>query len=164
MAFQKRLIAIVVQVDIKGAFDSLQYEDMERALRERGATETYIKWNKFYWQHRSITCNYKGITVTRYPTQGSPQGAICSPAHRGALEGLGDMRILLLRNHVFTYINRRGLMLTIILLLNGSLRTNPTYAPKIGSYLILLISAHTGGCLWCEGEGCPIVSWIEKSP
>ena len=84
--------------------------------------------------------------------------------HKGSLEGLGDIRILLLRNHLFAYTNRRGLKLALILSLNGSVKANTSYAPKIGSYLILLRSGHLGGCLWCEGEGLPLcVRWSKRT-
>ena len=79
---------------------------------------------------------------------------------KGSLEGLGDIRILLLRNHLFAYTNRRGLKLALILSLNGSVKANTSYAPKIGSYLILLRSGHLGGCLWCEGEGLPLCAGV----
>ena len=74
---------------------------------------------------------------------------------RGLLEGFGDLRILLLGNHVLACICWRGLLLANLFASNGSLMTNPSNAPKIGSYFILLRSAHLGGCLWGEREGLP---------
>ena len=64
-------------------------------------------------------------------------------------ERFGAMHILLLRNHVFSYISRRGLKVTIIL----SITKYYTYAPKIGPNLIHLRSDHLGRCV---GEGLPL--------
>merc|ERR1712029_475217 len=60
---QENLVALVVQLDIRGAFDSLQYKDMLKALEDRGASKIYTNWNKFFWNNRSFESENRGVKV-----------------------------------------------------------------------------------------------------
>ena len=70
---------LLVNLDIKGAYDNLQYSSIMESLQERGTDPLTMNWIEYFLQHREIYVDYKGINIKRYTTQGSPQGAIFSP-------------------------------------------------------------------------------------
>ena len=80
-AFQQKHSVMLVDLDIKGAYDNLRYTDIVEALQKRGAPREYVKWHEYFLYHRSLSIKHKGVEINRYPTKGTPQGAICSPAH-----------------------------------------------------------------------------------
>ena len=80
-AFQQGDSVMLVDLDIKGAYDNLTYTDIVEALQKRGAPREYVKWHEYFLYHRSLSIKHKGVEIVRYPTKGTPQGAICSPAH-----------------------------------------------------------------------------------
>ena len=73
-AFLNNEYALAVFLDIQGAYDNLTTGAIIRALRERGCDELFIKWIHDFLKFRMVTIDYKGISVTKYPTKGVPQG------------------------------------------------------------------------------------------
>ena len=80
-AFQRKKCVLLVNLDIKGAYDNLTNKDIIESLKRIGASDEYIKWHKFFLDHRKIIATHKGIQQIKFPRKGTPQGSICSPAH-----------------------------------------------------------------------------------
>ena len=78
-ALKNDLKVLLVNLDIKGAFSNVQYDDIVRTLQERGTDQLTINWIEYFLKHRKIYVDYKGIMVKRFTTMGCPQGAIYSP-------------------------------------------------------------------------------------
>ena len=78
-ALLRKSEALGVFLDIKGAFDNLDYEATLRAMRERGIPENITKWygNLLAGRHASVTLD--GKTIIRLLTRGTPQGGVLSP-------------------------------------------------------------------------------------
>ena len=73
-AFLNNEYALAVFLDIQGAYDNLTIGAIIRALRDRGCDELFVKWIHDLLKFRMVTIDYKGVSVTRYPTNGVPQG------------------------------------------------------------------------------------------
>ena len=71
--------ALAVFLDIAGAFDSLQYNDIISALRSRNASEKLIKWYENFLLRRTAFTEIKGHNKSFSLVQGTAQGAILSP-------------------------------------------------------------------------------------
>ena len=71
--------ALVVFLDIQGAYDNLSNGAIVRALRARGCSEDYINWSLDFLKFRRVIVDHKGVKVTAFPRKGAPQGAVSSP-------------------------------------------------------------------------------------
>ena len=73
---QKQAV-MLVELDVTGAYNNILIKNIVEALKSRGASKEYIRWNTLY---RKVVTTAKGITRIRYPTKGTPQGSVCSPS------------------------------------------------------------------------------------
>ena len=71
--------ALAVFLDIQAAFDSVTIEHIVRGLQKKNVDPFLIKWYEQYLRERRVNVTYKGSTVTKYLTQGTPQGGVLSP-------------------------------------------------------------------------------------
>ena len=68
-----------VSLDIQGAFDNVTTEGMIEGLRAKGVNEQMVQWYLSCLQTRTITAEYKGASISKAPTKGTPQGGVLSP-------------------------------------------------------------------------------------
>ena len=71
--------ALGVFLDIKGAFDNLDYEATIAAMRKRNMPEQIIFWYENYLKCRMASITLNGVTLIRLLTRGTPQGGVLSP-------------------------------------------------------------------------------------
>ena len=74
----KREHCIVVFLDIKSAFDSIQPQHIERCLRQCGVHPDVVMWYSDYIRHRNLRHVHNGYTTTVTHGTGFPQGGVCS--------------------------------------------------------------------------------------
>ena len=65
-ALKNDLKVLLVNLDIKGAYDNLQYSSIMNSLKERGTNHLTIKWLEYFLKHREIYVEYKGVKMKRY--------------------------------------------------------------------------------------------------
>ena len=75
----KKQYTLAVFLDIRGAFDTLICSSIVKELKNKGCPETDAKWYNHLLNSRVINIEYKGTTITRYLTKGTPQGGCLSP-------------------------------------------------------------------------------------
>ena len=75
----KNRYTLMLGMDIESAYDSLRNSDMSNSLREFGASEEYIHLYEDFFNFRVNFIEHRGVKVTNYPTQGTPQGGVGSP-------------------------------------------------------------------------------------
>ena len=76
----KRGFALVVFLDIKGAFDYAKNKSIMEALRSTpGIRSTSIKWFEDFLENRNIQASMKDTTIKKYCARGTPQGSTASP-------------------------------------------------------------------------------------
>jgi hypothetical protein len=71
--------AVVVSLDIKGAFDHIIFDSAERVMRRRGFDPGIIAWYIRFLKTRICTVRIKGVIIRRFLRRGVPQGGILSP-------------------------------------------------------------------------------------
>ena len=71
--------ALVLFMDIKGAFDNLNQEAAIEAMRNRNLPNWFVDWYEAYLALRTATVTMHGIKTTRWIPKGSPQGGVYSP-------------------------------------------------------------------------------------
>ena len=90
----------------------------------------------------------------------------CSLGHSGSLVRFGDFCISLLGNHVLACTSLWGCKVGNIFAKIYSFMTNGSDPLKIWVSFHLLTFAHSGWCLWCEGEGlshcAPMITLYRK--
>ena len=70
----------VVFIDLKKAFDTLDYDMILRKLSYFGADQATIKWFQSYLSDRTRRCNINGnLSTASTVTCGVPQGSILGP-------------------------------------------------------------------------------------
>ena len=77
--FAKKAFTLGVYIDIKGAFDNVTNDGIERMMIKKGCSNLVIDWFKDFLHNRNIEIKYKGIQVTAWPAKGTPQGGVASP-------------------------------------------------------------------------------------
>jgi len=70
---KKGHICAAIFLDIQGAFDNVQFESIERELKNRGANNQTIEWYCNLLKTRKITTKLKGETYEIQPTRGAPK-------------------------------------------------------------------------------------------
>ena len=79
-AWQLRACASLLQLDLKGAFDRVDWTWLLHSLREMGLPRRLILWLKSYFEDRTVRLRFDGATSEpRTLTQGTPQGSPLSP-------------------------------------------------------------------------------------
>ena len=78
-ANEKQQYALAVFLDIEGAFDGVTIPDILQALGNKKVDRQTIRWYEHFLYNRSITVDYKGNTIHKYLTRGTPQGGVLSP-------------------------------------------------------------------------------------
>ena len=78
-ALQRDEFAMVVFLDIKGAFDNVNTLSVVQGMEEKGVEEHIVKWYKHYLQNRQISVDVNGVTEQRQLLCGTPQGGVLSP-------------------------------------------------------------------------------------
>ena len=71
--------AIGCSLDIKGAFDFVEFGTIKDGLMVKGINKQVINWYDQLLRNRIIVADIKGCQVKRRPTRGTPQGGILSP-------------------------------------------------------------------------------------
>lgn len=71
--------AIVVFLDIAGAFDNTGFQTIEQSLRAKGVDAWIINWIMTMLKTRSIKASSLGSETSYNPTKGCPQGGCLSP-------------------------------------------------------------------------------------
>ena len=71
--------AIGCSLDIRGAFDFVEFDTIKDGLMVKGINKQVINWYDQLLRNRVITTDLKGCQITRRPTRGTPQGGILSP-------------------------------------------------------------------------------------
>ena len=71
--------ALVVLLDIQGAFDNVPFTSVLTGFRNKGFPDWFIQWYKHYLQFRTTTVTLKNTTATKHLTRGVPQGGVLSP-------------------------------------------------------------------------------------
>ena len=76
--FNKK-IAIVVFLDIEGAFNNALATSMTQGLRTHGVEDSIVRWISFMLNHRTAEFDLLGVNVSKEVQKGCPQGGILSP-------------------------------------------------------------------------------------
>ena len=71
--------ALVVSMDIKGAFDNLKTESIEEAMVRNEYPELFRNWYSNFLRKRLVWAEVLGEKVLIQPTCGAPQGGCLSP-------------------------------------------------------------------------------------
>jgi hypothetical protein len=74
---QKRS-ALVVFLNISGAFDNVSFNSVKRVLNNRKISQIIIRWYDFLLRNCLVTCTLNDIQQSIQPTQGTPQGGVLS--------------------------------------------------------------------------------------
>ena len=73
--------ALVVFLDIKGAFDYAKNSSIMACLKaRRGTRDTSITWFEDFLVNRNIQINMKDVNIKKYCAKGTPQGSTASPS------------------------------------------------------------------------------------
>ena len=78
-AFSKKKYALGVFLDIQGAFDNVIPARVIEGLTRRGVAPRHVSWYKHYLYGRRMSTEYKGVSIQRHLTLGTPQGGVLSP-------------------------------------------------------------------------------------
>ena len=78
-AFYNKQKVLAVSLDCSGAFDYVNFEAAEMALKEHQVPEAITVWYTNLLKGRQVTAELQGVTSTIIPGKGSPQGGILSP-------------------------------------------------------------------------------------
>lgn len=72
-------IAAVVFVDLSNAFNCVKVDKLEKTLLDFNVPPELISWFVSFLTNRKIEIQVAGGKLSRYVTQGLPQGDVCSP-------------------------------------------------------------------------------------
>ena len=78
-AFSRKEYALGVFLDIQGAFDNVIPARVIEGLARRGVPPKHVAWYKHYLYGRRMSTEYKGVSIQRHLTLGTPQGGVLSP-------------------------------------------------------------------------------------
>ena len=113
--------ALVVFLDIKGAFDYAKNSSIMACLKaRRGTRDTSITWFEDFLVNRNIQINMKDVNIKKYCAKGTPQGSTASPYFWNLIadelhediaeledvtsEGFADDTVLIAQGHDVHYI------------------------------------------------------------
>lgn len=71
---------LAVYLDIKGAFDNVNPENLLATMEERGMPKWYTRIYGSFLKHRTVTLSLFGQTVRREVKKGCQQGSVASPS------------------------------------------------------------------------------------
>uniref|UniRef100_A0A1I8IQ35 Reverse transcriptase domain-containing protein n=1 Tax=Macrostomum lignano TaxID=282301 RepID=A0A1I8IQ35_9PLAT len=71
--------ALALFLDIVGAFDNVIFEAFQRALQNRKAHATLIRWIMYMISNRTVTAQLLGQTASTRVCKGGPQGGVLTP-------------------------------------------------------------------------------------
>jgi ribonuclease HI len=74
----KKKSALIIFLDISGAFDNVRFDSVRRVLNNRNISQVIINWYDFLLRNRLVTCSLNDIQQSIQPTQGTPQGGVLS--------------------------------------------------------------------------------------
>ena len=72
-------MVIVLDLDIKGAFDNVSTNAIIRSLEKKKAEENIISWYRDYLCNRTCEAELGGSKIFAKLTRGCPQGGVASP-------------------------------------------------------------------------------------
>ena len=72
-------MAMVLSIDIEGAFDSVPFEVITDALRQHGVEEPLVLWIDYLSRNRVITTTQGQGTISFRPSKGTTQGGLNGP-------------------------------------------------------------------------------------
>ncbi|XP_052751319.1 uncharacterized protein LOC128200797 [Galleria mellonella] len=78
-AIKSKKLAVMVSLDIQGAFDSAWWPAIITELNSMGIDEDILQLITSYLSERKITVNYSGATLSRKTNRGCIQGSVCGP-------------------------------------------------------------------------------------
>ena len=73
------LKALVISIDIEGAFDNVPFDVISDSLREHGADELIVKWIDYLSRNRNVSATQGGALITFRPRIGTTQGGLNGP-------------------------------------------------------------------------------------
>ena len=80
MAHNNKQVCLVVYIDLKSAFDTIDGKRLLTKLIRKGIKGNIIKWLSSYFENREIKVILEGISSDKYDIKaGTPQGAVLSP-------------------------------------------------------------------------------------
>ncbi|MFW5443595.1 MAG: RNA-directed DNA polymerase, partial [Methylococcaceae bacterium] len=78
-SLEQKYYAVTVSIDIKGAFDSVQWDAIIASLSNKKVPTYLLEIMKNYFKDRKVTYNICNRKFTRNPAQGCPQGSVVGP-------------------------------------------------------------------------------------
>ncbi|XP_052754561.1 uncharacterized protein LOC128201476 [Galleria mellonella] len=78
-AIKSKQLAVMVSLDIQGAFDSAWWPTIITQLDTMGIDENIRQLITSYLSERKIIINYSGVTINRKTNRGCIQGSVCGP-------------------------------------------------------------------------------------
>jgi ribonuclease HI len=78
-ALENKEIALAAFLDIEGAFDNTGYESIRQAALSRSIPQEIVNWVSAMLEHRKVTAQLGGESITVKTTRGCPQGGVLSP-------------------------------------------------------------------------------------
>ncbi|XP_052750082.1 uncharacterized protein LOC128200503 [Galleria mellonella] len=78
-AIKSKQLAVIVSLDIQGAFDSAWWPTIITQLDTMGIDEDILQLITSYLSQRKITIKYSGVTINRETNRGCIQGSVCGP-------------------------------------------------------------------------------------
>ena len=78
-AFDKKETTLGIYLDIQGAFDNVLPHKIVEGLKAHHTPPDIIRWYSHYLTSRQMSSSFRGHTISRFLTKGTPQGGILSP-------------------------------------------------------------------------------------
>ena len=76
---QPKGVAIMLLLDVEGAFDNIHPHKVAKLMRKRGMNPVFVDWYENYLINRFTIVEIKGLILIRKLFYGTPQGGILSP-------------------------------------------------------------------------------------
>ena len=77
--YYRNRMVIVIDLDIKGAFDNISTDAVIKAMESKRVEENIMSWYSDYLQNRTCESTLGGSTVIAKLNRGCPQGGVASP-------------------------------------------------------------------------------------
>ena len=71
--------ALVVFLDIQGAFDNVPFSAVLQGFKDKGYPAWFLQWYKHYLHNRQTSVTLKHTKMTKHLARGVPQGGVLSP-------------------------------------------------------------------------------------
>ena len=93
--------AMIISIDIMGAFDTVPFEVIVDALNEHGAEPELVRWIDYLSKNRVCYTKIGSACVTFRPLEGTTQGGVCGP----------DIWIIVIWCIIYTRAARMGIII-----------------------------------------------------